>query len=199
MTEYWQSLDKKFCDTCKCWLSDNRSSIEFHENGKRHKENIQKRLSDIQKKTRKQEKDDKKTNRDMRKIEEAAAAAYSMDAANPDITRKIELYREEMEKESGGGTTGVDGEDTKKNSKKDGKDLLPKPKILHREEKPNKNSSTTATPSYTSKGGLTNLGHTSGGLDLELPPKNVPLLPKIFAEKTKRQNHHRLPILKKGL
>lgn len=25
MADYWKSLDKKFCDMCKCWLADNKA------------------------------------------------------------------------------------------------------------------------------------------------------------------------------
>ena len=25
MTEYWKSQAKKFCDFCKCWISDNKA------------------------------------------------------------------------------------------------------------------------------------------------------------------------------
>ena len=49
-TEYWKSNPRKFCDYCKCWFADNRPSIEFHEVGKKHKENVAKRLQEIGKK-----------------------------------------------------------------------------------------------------------------------------------------------------
>jgi len=44
--------------------------IEFHENGKRHKENVQKRLKDIHKKNKSSEKKEKKLENDMKLIEE---------------------------------------------------------------------------------------------------------------------------------
>ncbi|XP_054724369.1 WW domain-binding protein 4-like [Uloborus diversus] len=82
MSEYWKSLPRKFCDMCKCWFADNKASIEFHERGKRHQENVQKRIQEIQKKGIKQYKQQKKLEDDMEKIEKAALAAYEKDLQN---------------------------------------------------------------------------------------------------------------------
>lgn len=51
-SEYWKSNPRKFCDFCKCWIADNKPSVEFHERGKRHKENVQIRLAEMGKKGR---------------------------------------------------------------------------------------------------------------------------------------------------
>ncbi|MGH0149687.1 UNVERIFIED_CONTAM: hypothetical protein FKN15_025910, partial [Acipenser sinensis] len=45
-TEYWKSQPKKFCQYCKCWIADNKPSIEFHERGKNHKENVHAKISE---------------------------------------------------------------------------------------------------------------------------------------------------------
>ncbi|KAJ8676718.1 hypothetical protein QAD02_012505 [Eretmocerus hayati] len=79
MADYWKSQDRKYCDFCKCWIADNKPSIQFHENGKRHKENVTKRVKEIHKNSVKQAKQQKKFENDIEKMEKAAMAAYLKD------------------------------------------------------------------------------------------------------------------------
>ncbi|XP_044002053.1 WW domain-binding protein 4 [Aphidius gifuensis] len=79
MADYWKSQGRKFCDFCKCWTADNKPSIEFHENGKKHKENVEKRLKEIHKNSAKQMKITKKYESDIKNMENAAMAAYLKD------------------------------------------------------------------------------------------------------------------------
>ncbi|XP_070552734.1 WW domain-binding protein 4-like [Ptychodera flava] len=81
MADYWKSQPKKFCDFCKCWITDNKASVDFHERGKRHKENVQKRITDIQKKGIAKEKKDAAFKSDLQAMEEAALKAFEKDAA----------------------------------------------------------------------------------------------------------------------
>lgn len=67
--DYWKSQGRKFCDFCKCWIADNKPSIDFHEGGKKHKENVSKRLKEIHKNSTKQAKQNKKLEDDIRKME----------------------------------------------------------------------------------------------------------------------------------
>lgn len=69
-SEYWKSNPRKFCDFCKCWIAENKPSIEFHERGKRHKENVQKRLEEISKKGKEDYETKLKENDYMREMEE---------------------------------------------------------------------------------------------------------------------------------
>lgn len=86
-TDYWKSQDRKFCDFCKCWITDNKPSVQFHENGKRHKENVAKKISELTKKSAKAQKESKKVDEEMKKMEEAALKAYMKDIeTNPDFT-----------------------------------------------------------------------------------------------------------------
>ncbi|KAJ9590551.1 hypothetical protein L9F63_016422, partial [Diploptera punctata] len=88
--DYWKSQTKKFCEFCKCWIADNKPSIEFHEKGKRHKENVGKRLSEISKKSQKEYQHNLKVDDEMKKMEEAALKAYMKDVeANPDFTSQM--------------------------------------------------------------------------------------------------------------
>ncbi|CAB3223625.1 unnamed protein product [Arctia plantaginis] len=87
MTEYWKSQARKYCEFCKCWFADNKVSISFHENGKRHKENVQKHISTLSKKSTKELKQKEKMDDDIKKMEAAAMAAYLKDVQNnADIT-----------------------------------------------------------------------------------------------------------------
>lgn len=67
--DYWKSQGRKFCDFCKCWIADNKPSIEFHEGGRKHKENVQKRLKEIHKNSAKQMKQTKKFENDIKIME----------------------------------------------------------------------------------------------------------------------------------
>lgn len=67
--DYWKSQARKYCDFCKCWISDNKASVDFHEGGKKHKENVSKRLKEIHKNSAKQAKQQKKFDSDMEKME----------------------------------------------------------------------------------------------------------------------------------
>lgn len=67
--DYWKSQGRKFCDFCKCWIADNKPSIDFHEGGKKHKENVSKRLKEIHKNSTKQAKQNKKFENDLKKME----------------------------------------------------------------------------------------------------------------------------------
>ncbi|XP_076766089.1 uncharacterized protein LOC143432964 isoform X2 [Xylocopa sonorina] len=82
MADYWKSQGRKFCDFCKCWIADNKPSIDFHEGGKKHKENVSKRLKEIHKNSAKQAKQNKKIEDDIKRMENAAMAAYLKDVEN---------------------------------------------------------------------------------------------------------------------
>jgi len=92
MSEYWKSQPRKFCDFCKCWLSDNKASIEFHESGRRHQAAVQTRLKDIGRKGALDDKKAKKEEEWLRKMEQAAMNDYrkkDLSGANPDLTANI--------------------------------------------------------------------------------------------------------------
>ncbi|XP_073827222.1 uncharacterized protein [Musca autumnalis] len=89
MADYWVSNERKYCDFCKCWISDNKASISFHENGKRHKMNVAKRITDISRNSEKSEQEKRKMDLEIRKMEEAAMKSYTMDIhSRGDMTAK---------------------------------------------------------------------------------------------------------------
>ncbi|XP_075708414.1 WW domain-binding protein 4 isoform X2 [Rhinoderma darwinii] len=79
MADYWKSQPKKFCIYCKCWIADNKPSIEFHERGKNHKENVTKKISEIKQKSMAKAKADEKMSKEFAAMEEAALKAYEED------------------------------------------------------------------------------------------------------------------------
>ncbi|GAB1599945.1 WW domain-binding protein 4-like, partial [Argonauta hians] len=82
MADYWKSQPRKFCEFCKCWLTDNKPSIEFHEKGKRHQENVQKRIDTIKKKSLSESKKKKEMENDMDNLNKAALEAFKKDIMN---------------------------------------------------------------------------------------------------------------------
>ncbi|XP_063282030.1 WW domain-binding protein 4 isoform X1 [Pelobates fuscus] len=79
MADYWKSQPKKFCTYCKCWIADNKPSVEFHERGKNHKENVTKKISEIKQRSMDKAKQDAKMSKEFAAMEEAALKAYEED------------------------------------------------------------------------------------------------------------------------
>uniref|UniRef100_A0A8D0GSJ0 WW domain-binding protein 4 n=1 Tax=Sphenodon punctatus TaxID=8508 RepID=A0A8D0GSJ0_SPHPU len=104
MADYWKSQPKKFCGYCKCWIADNKPSIEFHERGKNHKENVAKKISEIKKKSLEKAKEEEKTSKEFAAMEEAAMKAYQEDlkrlGATPELisssTQKKQVEKKEQ-------------------------------------------------------------------------------------------------------
>lgn len=95
MADYWKSNERKYCDFCKCWIADNKSSVQFHENGKRHQMNVQKRISEISHNSYKAQQEQNKIDADLKKMNDAAMKAYMLDiSAGADISSR-ELYEKQ--------------------------------------------------------------------------------------------------------
>lgn len=117
MSEYWISQGRKMCTYCKCWIADNKASINFHEQGKNHKENVRKKLDELRKKGLEDARKKEQQTSDLAAIEKAALAAFKqdisadpsmaaqygisaekVDAAKSAIDRKLQAKTEEQEK-----------------------------------------------------------------------------------------------------
>lgn len=79
MTTPWKSQGRKYCEFCDCWFADNKVSISFHENGKRHKESVEKKVKEIQRKGSEKEKKEKDEKTFLEMMEKGAAAAIEKD------------------------------------------------------------------------------------------------------------------------
>jgi WW domain-binding protein 4 len=80
--EPWRSNERHYCACCNSWMGSDRQSILIHENGKKHRENMEKLLQ-----KRKEEKNQKENDKSMlisslKKMEEIASLAHVSDVAN---------------------------------------------------------------------------------------------------------------------
>ncbi|XP_064481580.1 WW domain-binding protein 4-like [Ornithodoros turicata] len=95
MADFWKSQPRKYCEACKCWFADNKSSIDFHEKGKNHQANVQRRIREVSKKGQKMWKAQQKHENIMDKINEAALYAYSKDVeSSGSAVGKMQLLEE---------------------------------------------------------------------------------------------------------
>ncbi|XP_025051942.1 WW domain-binding protein 4 [Alligator sinensis] len=122
--DYWKSQPKKFCDYCKCWIADNRPSIEFHERGKNHKENVAKRISEIKKKSLEKAQEEEKMSKEFAAMEEAALKAYEEDLKRLGVkpesigpsstqTKQVEKKEKKEKKKKKGVTSKMSSGETK--------------------------------------------------------------------------------------
>jgi len=79
MATYWKSNPRKMCDICKCWIADNKISIDFHERGKSHQEKKAKFLDGVRKRSYTKAKEEKNLDGYLKQMEKAAAKAYNAD------------------------------------------------------------------------------------------------------------------------
>ncbi|KAG1787784.1 uncharacterized protein HD556DRAFT_1521352 [Suillus plorans] len=73
MSEYWVSRKRHHCKYCNIYIADDVPSRQHHENGVRHKGNVERFVRGLYKATRAEE------TREMEKINKAATAAYAQD------------------------------------------------------------------------------------------------------------------------
>lgn len=89
MADYWVSQEKKYCDFCNCWIANNKPSVEFHEKGRRHQQNVKKKLNKITKNSARTQKETERVDVALKQMEKAALEAYKNDIErNGDLTSK---------------------------------------------------------------------------------------------------------------
>ena len=76
MTEYWVSQARHWCEYCKIYINGSKSSIAFHEQGRKHKEIVELFLKDMRKRNRERKIERQDLDRELAKIERDAAKAY---------------------------------------------------------------------------------------------------------------------------
>lgn len=82
MSEYWVSQGRKMCTYCKCWTADNKASIAFHEQGKKHKEMVKLKLDELRKKGLEDARNKSAEADTMAAIERAAMESFKKDIGN---------------------------------------------------------------------------------------------------------------------
>ncbi|CAO3591093.1 unnamed protein product [Absidia cylindrospora] len=72
MSDFWVSQQKHWCKYCKKYVYNNKPTIQKHESGSVHKDNVERFLSDVYKKGRQDKKDAESVRRELQRIEKAA-------------------------------------------------------------------------------------------------------------------------------
>jgi WW domain-binding protein 4 len=135
MSEYWKSIPRKYCEFCKVWFQDNKSSVEFHERGLKHQGNVRKHLTDVRKRGVQKEREQSQMSAEMRKIEQAALIAYDKDLiaagkspSGLSVRRAVDPIKKEEEEDNrleGGGRFG-DQSDSAERSKQAALEMISK-------------------------------------------------------------------------
>ena len=79
--EPWKANERHYCAICNTWMGSDRQSIMIHENGKKHRENLEASLKKRRDEKLKVEKDKKLLASSLKKMEQVAAAAHVSDMA----------------------------------------------------------------------------------------------------------------------
>ncbi|KAI3386978.1 hypothetical protein SNEBB_002466 [Seison nebaliae] len=79
MSEFWKSTGRKYCEICQCWFADNSASGNIHNNGNRHKKNLELKLKRIEEKSVSDKKEEKELNKILLQINRSAEIAYGKD------------------------------------------------------------------------------------------------------------------------
>ncbi|CAG8451523.1 3094_t:CDS:2, partial [Diversispora eburnea] len=79
--DYWVSQKKHWCQYCRIYIADNKPSRSMHEQGKKHKDNMEKFLRNIYRKEEADKKEQDKVKQELKRIEQAAMKQYKRDVA----------------------------------------------------------------------------------------------------------------------
>lgn len=79
----WRNDERHYCATCNVWMGSDRQSIALHENGKKHKENVEFQLLQRRQAVLKEEKDAKNLQSALRQMEQFATARQSSPSSVP--------------------------------------------------------------------------------------------------------------------
>jgi U1 zinc finger len=77
MSEYWVSKKRYFCKYCDVYIADDVPSRQHHENGLRHKGNVERFVRGLYKAGEKRKKDAEEEKREMRRIEQVRFYSFS--------------------------------------------------------------------------------------------------------------------------
>lgn len=80
--EPWRGNERHYCAVCNSWMGSDRQSILLHENGKKHRENMEAEMKRRRDEKLQSEKDKKLLANSLKKMEQAAALAHMGDVAS---------------------------------------------------------------------------------------------------------------------
>lgn len=78
-TEPWRSNERYYCVACNSWMGSDRQSILIHENGKKHRENVEANLIKRREEKLRIEKSKSNLESSLKDMEKAATEAMSRD------------------------------------------------------------------------------------------------------------------------
>lgn len=106
MADYWKSNPRKFCEVCKCWMADNKISVQNHEGGMRHKANVAKKMNELMRSNQDSERNEKQMKESMQKINDAAFVGMMKDLQrDPSLAKRYGVVLCNDAKTSSGGTS----------------------------------------------------------------------------------------------
>ncbi|CAL8086846.1 unnamed protein product [Calicophoron daubneyi] len=89
MADYWKSNPRKYCEVCKCWMADNKISVQNHESGLRHKGNVEKKMNELQRNNKNAELEKQKLQENIQKINDSAFVGMMKDLArDPSLAKR---------------------------------------------------------------------------------------------------------------
>lgn len=77
-TKQWRNVERHYCSCCNVWMGSDKQSIRLHENGKKHKENVEFQLAQRRQTVLREEKEMKQVQSALQQMEQAAAAKMGM-------------------------------------------------------------------------------------------------------------------------
>ncbi len=80
--EPWKANERHYCAICNTWMGSDRQSIMIHENGKKHRENLEASMKKRRDEKLQVEKDKQLLASSLKKMEQIAAAAHINDVAS---------------------------------------------------------------------------------------------------------------------
>ncbi len=82
MADYWKSQQQNYwCEVCRCWIRNSLTGKATHENGPKHREQVERKLREAKRRSDQDEKDMAEAKASMRKIEARAKAQFDKDRA----------------------------------------------------------------------------------------------------------------------
>ncbi|KAJ2025967.1 hypothetical protein H4S03_008744 [Coemansia sp. S3946] len=94
----WDRNNKYWCNYCRIFVHDNKTTRNLHDSGTKHKDNVQKFLRQIQKDEEARNQAEKKLDAQLKSIENAATISYNKDIAThstesaPSATSKDKVH-----------------------------------------------------------------------------------------------------------
>ncbi|KAL0091664.1 hypothetical protein J3Q64DRAFT_1819339 [Phycomyces blakesleeanus] len=75
--DYWVSQQRHWCKYCKKFIANNKPSIQIHETGLAHKNQVENFLRDVYKRGKEEKKQSESVRRELQRIEKAALLSYN--------------------------------------------------------------------------------------------------------------------------